>query len=74
EDGRGRPAASLALLERAEALSLAHARPVAAAIARYQRGARLGGDEGAALCRDAEGVIAQAGLSPALLQEDPALR
>ncbi len=70
EDARGRPESALAWLGRAEAIATRHDRPIAAAIARFQRGIRLGGDEGASLRADAERRLAEAGLSSALLHED----
>jgi eukaryotic-like serine/threonine-protein kinase len=69
---RGRPAHALRLLGQAEETSLAHGRPVAAAIARHRRALHLGGDEGAALCRDALEVLRARGLPAMLLHELPA--
>ena len=73
-DVRGRPERAIALLEQAEAQARALEQPVDTAIARWQRGRRIGGDEGAALCSEAQQLIESRGASPALLQEDAGLR
>jgi hypothetical protein len=74
EDARGRPTEALAWLERAERAAVAHDRAIATAIARFQRGLRIGGDEGAALVAAGEQAIAELGASSILLREDPARR
>lgn len=55
-------------------MATAHGQAVSAAIARYQRGLRLGGDAGATLCQEARDAVRTAGVSEVLLQEDAARR
>ncbi|MBX3269426.1 MAG: serine/threonine-protein kinase PknK [Sandaracinaceae bacterium] len=74
EDARGHPEAAVALLARAEREARALGQHLSAAIAAHQRGLRLGGDEGRALCAEAERLRSSAGAHPRLLQEDPLLR
>lgn len=73
-DARGRPEEALRLLELAETRATTHDRALSAAIARFQRGLRLGGDEGEALQADARRALEALGMHPFLLHEDPALR
>lgn len=70
-DARGKRDEALGLLERAETTSLSYRQRVDAAIARYQRGRRLGDDE---LTRSAVRWVEQAGSAPAILREDVGLR
>ncbi|MEZ4339798.1 MAG: hypothetical protein R3B82_24520 [Sandaracinaceae bacterium] len=70
EDALGRPERALELLARAAAEADAHGRPVDAAIARYQRGRRLGGDEGREAMERARAEVTRVGASPRLLDED----
>ncbi|MBX3269783.1 MAG: protein kinase [Sandaracinaceae bacterium] len=74
EDREGRPGHALGWLARAEREARAHDRPIAAATARYQRGLRLGGDEGAALRTAAVQAMEALGADPRLCAEDPAYR
>jgi hypothetical protein len=73
-DATGRPDLAIALLERAEREARRYERRVDAEIARYQRGLRIGGDEGAALCQMARDAMSANGAGLALLDEDAALR
>jgi hypothetical protein len=73
-DAEGRPAEAIAILERAEGVASAARRPIDAAVARAQRGKRLGGDEGAALLRRSRADLAALGAGERLLEEDAALR
>ncbi|GIW73370.1 MAG: hypothetical protein KatS3mg102_2912 [Planctomycetota bacterium] len=73
-DASGERARALALLEQAEAAAGRAGRPLDAAIARYQRGRRLGGRMGAALIAQARQRLAIAGASERLLEEDAGLR
>lgn len=74
EDARGRPELALGHLWRAEDESLRFQRPIDAAIARWQRGRRLGGDEGRALCESAVRDVRAQGGSELVLEEDAGLR
>ncbi len=60
---------ALSYLAEAETRALSHGQRIDAAIARYQRGARLSGDEGAALVRSARSLLVEAGGSERLLAE-----
>ncbi len=73
-DQAGQPGRALALLQRAEEQSRRHDLRISAAIARYQRGLRLGGDEGDTLCREAREEIESIGGSARLLDEDAGRR
>jgi len=73
-DAAGQPHVALALLERAEHVATRYGRRLDAAIAKWQRGRRIGGDAGAASCREAEAIVTDAGATHALLAEDVALR
>jgi len=70
----GRDEAALALLEVAEAEAGRWGQGIDVAIARYQRGRRLGGDEGESLVVGARRLIAETGASEQLLDEDAGLR
>jgi hypothetical protein len=70
----GRPQHALHRLERAERIAETYGQPIDVAIARYQRGLRLGGDEGKALMRSAEQAVVRAGSRTLLLHEDPSRR
>lgn len=72
EDVKGRPEHALQQLELAEREATEHGRPIDLAIARHQRGRRLGGDEGRALMASAAAVVGAAGGSSRVLDEDPA--
>lgn len=74
EDAAGRPERALEHLATAEKLALRFDRRLDVAIARFQRGLRLGGSEGAALQASAREAIRQAGSRELLLHEDAALR
>jgi len=69
EDSLGRPAHALALLHEAEQEALRWNQHVDVAIARFQRGVRVGGDEGHALRVDAERLISESGASELLLHD-----
>jgi serine/threonine protein kinase len=74
DDTLGRPARALALLGEAEEEAARWQQRVDVAIARFQRGLRLGGDEGKGLRSDAQRLISEVGASEILLHEDPRLR
>lgn len=71
---RAPPERALEWLERAERAASAFGQDVDASIARYQRGLRLGGDEGARLREDALRVVDAAGAGRVLCEEDVGLR
>jgi hypothetical protein len=71
EDACGRPTRAIEALRASEASAEASGRVVEAAIARFQRGLRAGGDRGRELCARAVDVLAERGLSEDLLYEDP---
>lgn len=73
-DALGRPDRALAHLARAEAEAARFDRRVDVAIARWQRGRRIGGDLGAELCADARAIVDALGVSPLVLEEDAGLR
>lgn len=73
-DAEGRPDLALRHLDRAEAEATRYDRPLSAAIARYQIGLRVGGDEGERSCAQARAELAALDAHPLLLDEDPALR
>ena len=73
-DALGRPERALELLARAEREAACFDRKVDVAIARWQRGRRIGGDEGAALCSGARASVESLGVSPLILEEDAGLR
>jgi tetratricopeptide (TPR) repeat protein len=73
-DAEGRPEDAVLYLARAEEEAARFDRKVDAAIARWQRGRRLGGDYGAELCASAEELVRSLEVSPLLLQEDAGLR
>jgi hypothetical protein len=68
-EAQGRPERALAELRRAEAEADRHGQVIDIAIAREQRGRRLGGTEGAALRASGGETIARLGLSPRCLEE-----
>ena len=70
EEHMGQADAALALLARADEEATRAGQPVEAGIARYQRGRRMGGDEGAALVTSARALLVEAGASERLLDED----
>jgi serine/threonine protein kinase len=70
EEHLGHPDAALTLLARADDEATRAGQPVDAAIARYQRGRRLGGEEGAALVAAARALLVESGASERLLEED----
>ena len=71
EDELGRPEEAIRVLASAEIDALAFGQRVDAAVARYQRGLRLGGDEGRALCASARALAAETGARAVVLDEDP---
>jgi hypothetical protein len=73
-DATGHPERALALLERAEREAGSFNQQLDLAIARYQRGRRLGGDRGAELVAQAERITEDQGGGPSLLEEDAGLR
>lgn len=73
-DARGESERAIDLLLRAEQASLACERRVDAAIARWQRGRRLGGASGATLRSAAERALLASGVSTLVLEEDAGLR
>lgn len=60
----------LSLLSRAEAEAIRWGHPISAAIARYQRGIRVGGDDGDELIRRAEAELITVGADRRILDED----
>jgi serine/threonine protein kinase/tetratricopeptide (TPR) repeat protein len=73
-DASGKPEQALRQLGRAEQFAETYGQPIDVAIARYQRGLRLGGDEGKALMRSAEQAVVRAGSRTLMLHEDPSRR
>ncbi len=73
-DALGRREEALEQLRVAEREAARYERRVDVAIARWQRGRRIGGDEGAALCREARDIVAALAVSPLVLEEDAGLR
>jgi tetratricopeptide (TPR) repeat protein len=71
EDHLGRPEEAIRLLASAEIDALAFGHRVDAAVARYQRGLRLGGEEGRALCDSARALATECGARAIVLSEDP---
>jgi hypothetical protein len=69
-DAQGRPERAISELSRAEKEAERHGQRIDVAIARYQRGLRLSGDEGAALAAESRAVIEQLGLKTQCLEED----
>jgi hypothetical protein len=65
----GAPSLAIALLAEAEGKAFALDQRVDAGIARYQRGLRLGGSEGAQLARSAAELVTSVGASERLLYE-----
>jgi tetratricopeptide (TPR) repeat protein len=70
EDARGRPERAVELLQRAEREALERDQPVDRAIARYQLGLRLSGDEGARMVSAARTDALAAGASESTLKDD----
>jgi eukaryotic-like serine/threonine-protein kinase len=70
-DAKGRPEHALALLAQAEHEAQEAGRRIDVLVARYQRGMRLGGDEGRALVERAEAEVVALGSRPVVLREDP---
>ncbi len=73
-DALAKPELALTHLVRAEQDAEEHGRSIDAAIARWQRGRRLGGDEGAALQKSALAIVSSAGASSQVLEEDAGTR
>jgi hypothetical protein len=73
-DAEGNPEEAILRLQQAEEDASRHERPLSAAIARYQRGRRLGGTTGERLQQFARDAVGKLGAAEALLDEDPALR
>lgn len=73
-DARGRPEEAIARLEEAERHADSLGQILDRGIARHQRGLRLGGDEGRALCASAEADVTRLGAQRSLLDEDRASR
>ncbi len=73
-DARGRPEEAVTLLQRAEQDAERLGQPIYVAMARFQRGLRVGGDEGAALQAEARALLLPTGASTRLLWEDAATR
>ena len=71
-DAAGQPERALRLLADAERQAREARRPLDAAVARYQRGRRLGGSEGTREMEAARTDVERAGSSVAFLDEDPA--
>ena len=71
EDALGHPARALTLLEEAEKEAGRWNQRIDVAISLYQRGRRIGGDNGAALQTDARRLMGETGASETLLSEDP---
>ena len=69
QESRGETERALTSLERAEETAEVYTLPICRAISRYQRGLRLGGDEGSDLALAAETEIDATGASPLLLHE-----
>ncbi len=73
-DERGEPERALWHLERAEERARAFGRSVDVSIAEWQRGVRLGGEEGDGFCRRATSHVESLGVSPLVLREDASRR
>jgi hypothetical protein len=73
-DAAGRPELAIDCLVRAEADASRTSRSVDVAIARWQRGQRFGGEEGARLCASAVEVVRGQGASELVLDEDAGRR
>jgi len=73
-DAAGDPATALSLLASAEESAARYGRRVDVAIARWQRGDRIGGDEGASLRRESEATVDALGASRVILREDAGRR
>ncbi|HEX6239781.1 MAG TPA: hypothetical protein VFZ61_02760, partial [Polyangiales bacterium] len=73
-DYTGEPGDALRWLERAESRAAEVGQTIDVAVARYQRGLRLGGAQGTTLVQSAEQLLAETHAHPMLLQEDPARR
>ncbi|MEZ4219955.1 MAG: protein kinase [Polyangiaceae bacterium] len=73
-DAQGSPARALELLQQAEARAEAAGRRIDVATARFQRGLRLGGDEGRRLVDEARTTVTALGSCDQVLQEDPVWR
>jgi hypothetical protein len=73
-DHRKKPERALELLREAEAMADLRDLRVSRGIARYQRGIRIGGDEGRELVALARADLASVGAHDHLLEEDPVLR
>lgn len=63
------PALTLGRLAEAEAIATAAGEPVEAATARYQRGVRIAGDEGARLVESARAEVEALGIAARILEE-----
>jgi hypothetical protein len=70
-DARGETARAVALFARAEGEAMAFGQRLDAGIARYQRGRRVGGDEGADLMQSARTLVTDAACGAGVLDEDP---
>jgi hypothetical protein len=68
------PEKALGILLRAERLAERVNQRMDIAIARYQRGIRIGGSEGEGLIASARALMQEAGAHPLLLEEDVARR
>lgn len=73
-DTRGRPDLAIAYLERAEREAARFDRKIDVEVARYQRGLRLGGDEGRALVDGSRAAVGALGASELVLREDAGRR
>lgn len=73
-DATGDPELALAYLQEAEDTAARYDQRLEVAVARYQRGLRLGGDEGRDLRTRAEATVSELGVAPILLQEDVGYR
>jgi tetratricopeptide (TPR) repeat protein len=73
-DAAGRAALALQHLERAEQEARRFGRSIDVAIARFQRGLRVGGETGASWMSEARAMLRPLGASEALLREDARLR
>jgi hypothetical protein len=70
EEVRGRPERALSLLTEAESEAIRWGNRMDIAIARYQRGKRLAGDEGTRLVSEGRELMSRFGAGPQLLDED----
>ncbi len=73
-DAAGDAQGAIVHLERAEQEAARYQRRIDVAIARYQRGLRLGGEAGSQLKESAEAVVSALGVRAIILQEDAGLR